>query len=281
MTTKDYTTVIKSNSSAFSLNLKELFNYRDLIWLFVDRNFKLIYKQTILGPLWLILTPIFSSVVFTIVFGQFAGLSTDGSPQFMFYMAGNTIWALFNSAVVGTANTFVVNAGVFGKIYFPRLTVPISQVITALLSFGIQFVLLIVCGLYYYITGVIKVPTVELLILPVLFIQTIMFALGIGIIVSSLTTKYRDLAIAVTFGMQLWMYITPIVYPLSTTGGLMRILLLLNPMTPIVHNFKCVMLGTDTILILPWIISFIVTIVTLIIGMLLFNKVEKTFMDTV
>lgn len=276
-----YTTVIRPQTGWNDVNLKELWRYRDLIVLYVKRNFKLTYKQTVLGPLWLILNPLLTSVIFTFIFGQFAGISTDGVPQFLFYMAGNTIWGLFNSGVTGTANTFTANAAVFGKIYFPRLTVPISQVITALLNFGIQFVMILVFYLYFVLTGFSPEISVGVILIIPLLVQCIVLALAVGIIVSSLTTKYRDLAIAVTFGMQLWMYVTPVVYPLSSTGGWMYKILLLNPMTPIVHNFRALLLGTGEILIAPWVLSMAVTAVLMAVGVVLFSRIEKTFMDTV
>ncbi len=276
-----HTTVIKGGKSSFNLNLKELFQYRDLISLFVKRNFILIYKQTILGPLWLIINPLFTSVIFTFVFGNFAGISTDGVPQFLFYLSGNTIWGLFNAAVLGTSNTFVSNSSIFGKIYFPRLTVPISQTITALVNFLIQFAMFILFWIYYYFAEGGLSVSLNLLLVPVLLLQACLLALGVGIVASSLTTKYRDLTLAVGFGMQLWMYVTPIVYPLSATGGLMKTILLLNPVTPIVHNFRYAVLNVGELLIMPWILSMIVTIVTLCIGIIMFNKIEKTFMDTV
>lgn len=276
-----YTTIIRSQNKMSDINLKELWRYKDLIGLYVKRNFKLTYKQTVLGPLWLILTPLLTSVVFTFIFGQLSGISTDGVPQFLFYMAGNTMWGLFNSGVTGTASTFTANAAVFGKIYFPRLTVPVSQVITALVNFGIQFAMLMCFFAYYYFTGASIKLSVNFLLIPLLLLQTICLALGVGIIVSSLTTKYRDLAIAIGFGMQLWMYVTPVVYPLSTTSGLMYNILILNPVTPIIHNFKYALLGTGGLLVMPWILSVVVTVLILFIGIVMFNKVEKTFMDTV
>ncbi len=272
---------IKAKHSSLSVNFKELWQYRDLIGLFVIRNFKLIYKQTVLGPLWLIITPLFTSVVFTAIFGQVAGMSTDGVPQFLFYMAGNTMWSLFFSAVTGTANTFVHNAGVFSKIYFPRLTVPISQVITSLLNFGIQFALLFIIYLYYMFTDPSIILGVNILFIVPILLQCIILGLAVGIIVSSLTTKYRDLAFAVTFGMQLWMYATPVVYPISTMSGTTLTLLLLNPVTPLVHNFKYALFGTGGLLLQPWALSIFITLVLLIWGVTMFNKIEKTFMDTV
>ncbi len=279
MANNRFHTVIKAEKSSF--DFKEVWRYRDLIALFVERNFKLVYKQTILGPLWLILNPLLTSIIFTFIFGGFAGLSTDGVPQFLFYLAGNTIWGLFNTSVVNTANTFLVNANIFGKIYFPRITVPISQILSAFINFLIQFAMLILIWVFFYLSGESLTVSPYLLLLPLLLLQAIMLALGVGIIISSLTTKYRDLAIAVGFGMQLWMYASPVVYPISQTGGIMRQLLLLNPMTPIIHNFKFILFSTDELMVGYWILSIIVTLILLIIGVKLFNRVEKTFIDTV
>ncbi len=274
-----YYTVIKAQKSSF--DFKEVWRYRDLILLFVQRNFKLVYKQTVLGPLWLVLNPLLTSVIFTFIFGGFAGLSTDGVPQFLFYLAGNTIWGLFNTSVINTANTFVANANIFGKIYFPRITVPISQILSAFVNFLIQFAMLIVFWCYYYFSGEDLNLSLYVLLVPVLLLQAILLALGVGVIVSSLTTKYRDLSIAVGFGMQLWMYASPVVYPLSETGGIMRQILLLNPMTPIIHNFKFALFGSDEIMTGYWLLSVLVTAILLLVGLNLFNRVEKNFIDTV
>ncbi len=274
-----YYTVIKAQKSSF--DLKEAWRYRDLIVLFVERNFKLVYKQTILGPLWLVLNPLLTSVVFTFIFGGFAGLSTDGVPQFLFYLAGNTIWGLFNTSIVNTANTFLANANIFGKIYFPRITVPISQILSAFINFLIQFAMLIIFWIYFYLSGESLTLSPYILLLPLLLLQVILLALGVGIIISSLTTKYRDLAIAVGFGLQLWMYASPVVYPISQTGGIMRQLLLINPMTPIIHNFRFILFSTDELMVGYWALSIIITLILLMVGIKLFNKVEKTFIDTI
>ena len=281
MENKEYYTVIEAHTSDLFVDFRELWRYKDLIVLFVQRNFAMIYKQTILGPLWIILNPLITSIIFTYIFGGLAGLSTDGVPQFLFYMAGNTMWNLLSSSVTGTSNTFTTNAGVFGKVYFPRLTVPISQVVTSLVNFGIQFcILLIAMGLYAVLGYRLAISKLVIMV-PFLLIQCILLALSVGIIISSLTTKYRDLAIAVGFGVQLWMYCTPIVYSLEATGGNLFSLLLLNPMTPIVHNFRHILFGVGELLVWPWVLSVAVTFVLLIVGVAMFNKIEKTFMDTV
>ena len=277
----DWTTIIKPKTKLLDLNLKELVQYKDLIIMFVKRDFKTMYKQTILGPLWIIINPVLTTVMFTIVFGGIANISTEGIPDFVFYMAGNTIWAYFSTCLTKTANTFINNAGVFGKVYFPRLVTPISTVISGLINFGVQFTMFILFVGYYAIIGNDVQPNLFILLTPILILLIAMLSLGFGIIISSLTTKYRDLAVLVSFGVQLWMYATPIVYPMSTITGKLRTLMLLNPVAPIVETFRYAFLGSGSI---PWTylgISVITTLVVLFIGIILFNKVQKTFMDTI
>lgn len=272
--------VIRPKTGWFELDIAEVWRYRDLITMFVRRNFVLLYKQTILGPLWLIINPLMTSIIFTFVFGNLAQISTDGVPHILFYMAGNTIWGLFSACVTGTATVFTSNANVFGKIYFPRLTVPISQTITALLNFAVQFVVLALIFAYFAIMGEVRL-SLWMLLIPLLLLQSMLLGLGAGVIVSSLTTKYRDLAIAVGFGMQLWMYASPVVYPMSTTSGMMRTALLINPLSSVINNFRYAFLGSGELLIGSWIGSWGWTLGFLMLGILLFNRVEKTFMDTV
>lgn len=282
---KKWTAVIKPKKKTFELNLKETFKYRDLIWLFVTRDFKTRYKQTILGPLWFVIQPLMSSVIHTLVFGQIAGLSTNGVPQFLFYLAGSIFWGLFSGALTATSNTFVANAGVFGKVYFPRLTTPIATSITQIFNFFIQFAIFGVCALvFFFIPGENFTVTWVAALTPVLVAQLALLGLSFGIIISSLTTKYRDLQVLVGFGVQLWMYITPVVYSSNTigTGGLYTATML-NPVSPIVELFKYGWLGagyTDQIWLF-WGISWITTFVVLFIGIVIFNKIEKNFMDTV
>lgn len=273
--------VIKAKTGWFSINFKEIWEYRDLIGVFIKRNFKLIYKQTILGPIWLMLNPIITSVIFTFVFGQFAGISTDGIPQFLFYMAGTTLWSLFSTSVLNNANIFVDNASVYGKIYFPRLASPIAQTINAFINFLIQFAALLVFFVYYLIVGNPLNFTANMLLIPVLLIHLLILSFSIGLIASSLTAKYRDFAFIISLGLQLWMYVTPVVYPMSLTGGWMYKLLLLNPMTPIMNNFKWAFLGSGEIMIGSWILSAMVTAILLLMGLVAFGKVEKNFVDTV
>ena len=273
--------IIRPPQGWFNLDIKELWEYRDLVKEYILRNFKLIYKQTILGPAWLVFNPIITSVIFTFVFGQFAGISTDGVPQFLFYMAGNTVWNLFSTSVTTNSNLFFANKQVFGKIYFPRLVIPLSQSISCLINFMIQFAALLVFFVFYMLTGSPIRFSINMLIIPVILIQTTLLALGIGLIFSALTSKYRDFTFIVSLGMSLWMYISPVVYPMSLTGGWMYKILLLNPLTPILNNFKWAFLGSGEFMLWSWLLSFVVTAVFLVAGVAIFGKVEKTFVDTV
>lgn len=285
---QQWTTVVKPRTGWFDINLKELWHYRDLIMLFTKRNFAIIYKQTILGPLWILLNPLITTVIFNLVFGTIAGLPTEGAPSFLFIMAGNTIWTMFAACINSTANTFVANSGMFGKVYFPRLTMPISQVLTAFINFCIQFLMFMCFWLYFFLranpeNGLVHV-TPWLLYLPVAVLQVMLLGLGVGIIVSSLTTKYRDLAIAVTFGVQLWMYATPVVYSMEdllVTSPRLAFVMQLNPMTAPVQVFRKALLGCGTVSTVNVWYSLIVTMILLAIGIVLFSRIEKTFMDTV
>lgn len=277
-----YHTHITSKHNWYDLNLKEVWQYRDLIWLFTERNFVVKYKQTILGPMWIFLNPLISSLIYAFVFGGIAGIGTDGVPSILFYLAGNAIWNYFASCVTQNASTFTANAGVFGKVYFPRLTMPLSNVLSSVLQFGVQMILVLGFLVYYVITGAVAPNWGAWLLIPVVLLHLGLLGLGCGIIISSLTTKYRDLAILVTFGVSLWMYITPVVYPMSQLGdGLMKTVLMLNPVTAPVELFRYAVLGQGTIMPEYLAISGIVTLVVLVLGIMIFNKVEKTFMDTV
>lgn len=281
-TESQWTTVIRPKTGWFDLDLRELIQYRDLVVMFVKRNFVVFYKQTILGPLWILLNPLITTVIFNVIFGGIAKIPTDGVPSFLFYMAGNTLWTLFASCINNTANTFVANAGVLGKVYFPRLTIPVSQVLTALLNFGIQLVMFLCFWVYFAVQGEVRF-TLWALALPLLFCQVALLGLGVGIIVSSLTTKYRDLAIAVTFGVQLWMYATPVVYSMNTLGNQPKLAFIvrLNPMTAPVELFRAATLGVGTFTAGQLLYSVACTLVLLTIGVVLFSRIEKTFMDTV
>ncbi len=280
---KQWTAVIKPKKKLLDLNLKETFKYRDLIWLFVTRDIKTRYKQTILGPLWFVIQPLMASVIHTLVFGNIAGLSTDGVPQFLFYLAGSITWALFSGALTATSNTFVGNAHVFGKVYFPRLTTPIATSLTQIFNFLIQFAIFGVTAIVFAFLPDqpgFKVTWVAALT-PLLLIQLSVLGLGIGIIISSLTTKYRDLQVLVGFGVSLLMYLTPVVYSANTVGGKLYIALMLNPVSPAIELFRYGWLGAGSTPWMYWGISWITTLVVLFIGIILFNKIEKNFMDTV
>lgn len=282
MSKQNWTTVIKPKTGLFDINLKEVWQYRDLIYMFLKRNFTSAYKQTILGPLWFLITPLMTSSMFTVVFGQIAKISTEGVPQFLFYLAGNTAWGYFSSCLTSTASTFTGNAHIFSKVYFPRLVTPITSVIYALLSFFIQLALMLILMLYFaFGRGETVQPNMWLFLVPVMILQMALLGMGLGIIISSITTKYRDLSILVGFGVHLWMYATPIVYPLSQVPEFLADIIILNPMTAIVNNFKYAFLGCGEPIISGWIYSWIFTVIALFLGILVFSKVEKTFIDTV
>lgn len=276
-----WTTVLKPSKGFDHLHLKELLSYKDLIYLFVKRNYTTRYKQTILGPLWLIISPLLTTLIHTVVFGNIAGLSTDGTPQLAFYMAGNLVWTYFAACVNQTSNTFVSNASVFGKVYFPRMVVPVSTVLTGMLDFLIQFVLFLSILCIYGINGAHIQISPWILATPLLVLQLALLGMGVGIIVSSLTTKYRDLTILVTFGVQLWMYACPVVYSISQIPEQYQFIYLLNPVAPIITMFRYAFLGSGYLPLVSWGISWITTLVIVTVGVILFSKIEKTFMDTV
>jgi lipopolysaccharide transport system permease protein len=276
-----WTMILRPKKSLFQVNLKELWQYRDLIALFVRRDFVAKYKQTILGPLWFIIQPLLTTLMFVVVFGNIAGIPTDGIPQVLFYMSGIVGWNYFSTCLNDTSQTFLKNASIFGKVYFPRLAMPISVVISNMVSFIIQFLFLLCFLLYFYLRGADVSTGIEVLLLPFLVLMMAGLGLGFGIIISSLTTKYRDLTHLVGFGVSLWMYATPIIYPLSEIPERYRMFVLANPMTPLIETFKTVLLGVGSVNYLYLLYSFVFTIMLLAIGVLIFNKVERTFMDTV
>ena len=264
------------------LRLEEVWHYRDLIFLFTKRSFALTYAQTILGPIWLFLNPFLTSVMFTLVFGYIAGIRTDGIPKFLFFLCGTAVWNFFSACVNENARTFIDNAGLFGKVYFPRLTVPISRVAAILIRFLIQISLVLIILFYYYFNERVC-PHFELwIVLPFLLLQLGLMGMGVGIIISSMTTKYRDLSILVGFGIQLWMYGTPVVYPLSQLPqGWMRTLSLMNPVTAPVELFRFVLLGEGLFSPASYLWSLGFTVLVAVLGVVVFNHVEKTFLDTV
>jgi lipopolysaccharide transport system permease protein len=276
---EEWTTIIRPIRPIFNIKIAELWKYRDLILLFVRRDFVAQYKQTILGPLWFIIQPLFTTIVFTVVFGKIAKIPTDGIPHFLFFLAGNVVWGYFSGCLTGTSNTFVANAGIFGKVYFPRLTVPISIVISKIGQFAIQFLVFMVFYFCYFTPEM--APNRWILVLPLLLVQMALLGLGTGILISSLTTKYRDLDFAVAFGVQLWMYATPIVYPLSQIPERFQKFFSLNPMTAIVETFRYAFFGKSVLTPIDMVISWLITLGILLAGMILFGRVEKIFMDTV
>lgn len=280
--TPAYHTHISSKHSWLDLNLKEVWKYRDLIFLFTKRNFVVSYKQTILGPAWIFLTPLFSSIVQAFVFGGIAGIETDGVPMLLFYLTGNAIWNYFNTCLCNNASTFTDNADVFGKVYFPRLTIPISNVLSSVIRFGIQMLLVLLFMIYFLIRGEVSPNWAAWLVIPLELIHLGVLGMGFGIIISSLTTKYRDLTVLVSFGVSLWMYLTPVVYPLSTLGeGWMKTVLLCNPVTTPTELIRYAVLGTGTLEWGYYGLSWVVTLLVAVGGIMIFNKVERNFMDTV
>lgn len=278
----NWTLIIRPQQKLWSVDFKEIWRYRDLIALFVKRNIVIQYKQTILGPLWYIIQPVLTVIMNMVVFGGIAGMSTDGIPQILFYLAGNVCWFYFSDCLNQTSKTFTDNQAIFGKVYFPRMVVPISTVLSNLLRFGIQIGLFVVLYLYYFCVGTTVSPNWYVLLFPVFVVLLAGLGLGFGILVSSMTTKYRDLTILFTFIVQLWMYATPIVYPLSMVPeGKLRMLILANPMTPVIEAFKYATLGQGYFSWEALGYSFAFMTVLLVVGIVVFNKVQRSFMDTV
>jgi len=274
--------IIKPRIGLFELNLGNLWQYRDLIILFVKRDLAVVYKQTILGPLWFFVQPLFSSIMFTLVFGRIAGISTEGVPHFLFYLSGLVCWNYFAECLTATSNTFSANAQIFGKVYFPRLVIPISIVTSNLIKFAIQNLLLM--GFYMYFVmaeSSLLRPSAMIVLYPLLVLQMAILGLGFGILISSLTTKYRDLGMLLGFGMQLWMYATPIVYPLSQVPEKYHHYLTLNPMTSVITTFRAILFDMGVINFAALHVSWCTTFGILIIGILTFNRMEKSFMDTI
>ncbi len=288
MENKDFKTQITSKHRLFDLHIKETFEYRDLIFLFVKRDFKAYYKQTILGPLWAIIQPFLTTVVFTVVFGNLAKLSIADIPgnylvpSFLFYFAGNICWSYFSSVLSETSSTFLVNRGVMGKVYYPRLVAPISTAFSRLISFFIQFAFLLCFWIYYLIRGGTSIKiSFMLLSIPLVILEIMVLAVGLGIIISSVTTKYRDLTMLVGFGIQLWHYATPVAYGLQLVPEKYMGLFMLNPIAPIITLFRYSVFGFGYFNLTYYLVSWVVSIVVFVIGLILFSRIERTFMDTV
>lgn len=287
-TEENWTTVIKPRNKLFEVNLKEVCDYRDLLTIFVKRDITVAYKQTVLGPLWWLIQPAITVIMYMVVFGGIAGIPTDGVPQPLFYLGGICLWQYFSTCLGDASNTFVSNSGIFSKVYFPRLIMPLKSTISNLVRFGIQIGLFIIVYVYYAIKGVAPTPNWYLLLFPLLVVMMAGLALGFGIIVSSMTTKYRDLQILFSFFVSLWMYATPIVYPLSQVSGKVRFghdiadIMCLNPVTPVIETFKYGALGAGQFVGWGWLAySFVFMLFVLALGILIFNKVQKSFLDTV
>lgn len=280
-TTQQWDMVIKPKTGWFDINLKELWYYRDLIGMFVKRDFVTFYKQTILGPLWYIIQPLFTTLVFTIIFGRVAQISTDGLPPFLFYMAGNVVWGYFATTLNATSGTFNTNTGIFGKVYFPRMTVPLAAVVVNFLQFFIQFVVFLSFYVYFIVKGVKFTPNAWMIFLPLILMQMALLSFGLGILLSSLTTKYKDLKFAMGFLVQLWMFGTPIVYPLSKIPDWILPFYVLNPMVSIVESFRYAMFGVSAIQPEHIISSVCITLLVLVSGIITFSRIEKNFMDTI
>ena len=279
-------TLIRPKSGWFDLPVKELFRYKDLILLFVKRDFVSLYKQTVLGPAWAVIQPFLTTIVFSLVFGSIAGLAPEGVPSFLFYLSGTVVWTYFANCLTRTSDTFIANSGILGKVYFPRLVMPVSTVLSKLIDFAIQYGFFLVFLVIYGLTGAAIRPNWLILLTPLLLLQLAMLSLGCGVIISAATTKYRDLRMLVSFGVQLWMYASPVAYDMFSMsafapGGKYYSLYMLNPVTPIVNLFRYAYLGLGQVDWQSYGISWAVTCCLLFAGIVLFSRVEKTFMDTV
>jgi lipopolysaccharide transport system permease protein len=272
---------IKPQGHLLDINFRDIWRYRDLLRMFVKRDVVTVYKQTVLGPIWFIVQPILTTAIYILVFGNIANISTDGLPQVLFYLSGIVIWNYFSESFNSTSQTFTQNAGIFGKVYFPRLIMPLSKITSGLIKFGIQFAFFLAIFAYFLISGSDINPNINMLLIPVYVLLMAGLGLGFGIIFTSLTSKYRDLTFLISFGVQLLMYATPVIYPVSTIPDKYKPLIMANPMTPIVEGFRYAMLGTGTFDWWHLAYSGGFMLVTLFIGIIIFNKVEKTFMDTV
>ena len=284
MDQKKWDIIIQPNSKLFNLNLKEVWSYKDLLNMYVKRDIVTLYKQTILGPIWYIIQPLTTTIMFMFVFGGIAGISTDGLPQPLFYMAGILCWNYFSECLTRCSETFNANQNVFGKVYFPRLVVPISIVISSLLKMTIQFALFIAIYIFYIFQGYSPQVTWYILLFPLLIIMLAGLGLGFGLLISSMTTKYRDLIFLVSFGVQLWMYITPVIYPLSVLKNNYPQYvwaIVINPLTAVIETFKIGFLGQGTFSWTYLIYSLLFTFVIMTWGIVIFNKVQRSFMDTI
>lgn len=285
MAQQKWTTIVRSSNNAFNMDLKGLKNCKDLIFLFVRRTFVAKYKQTVLGPAWAVIQPFFTTVVYSVFFGNIAGLGASGVPNFIFYLSGTIVWTLFANCLTETSHTFTANSGILGKVYFPRLVMPISTAISQFIGFFIQFAFMLCFMVYYLITDAGLAPNIYMATFPLVLIQLAILGMGFGMIVSALTTKYRDLAMIVGFGVSLWSYCSPVAYDMFSReqlmSGIIYKIYMLNPVTPAINLFRYGFLGTGEVDWLFYGISWATTAVVAVIGALMFSKSEKTFMDTV
>ena len=278
---EDWNLVIKGHSSLFDLKFSDVWRYRDLLWMFVKRDFVSFYKQTVLGPLWFFIQPLFTTIVFTFVFGNLAKISTDGLPQQLFYLSGITAWNYFSDCLTKTSTVFRDNASIFGKVYFPRLIMPLSIIVSNLVRFLVQLLLLIIMMLYFGFQGANFHVTYAILFFPFLVVLMALLGLGLGLIITAMTTKYRDLTFLVAFGVQLLMYGTTVIFPLSAAPAKYKSIIELNPMTGIIEAFRYAFLGKGEFSVWSISYSFLVTIIVLFVGVIIFNKTEKNFVDTI
>lgn len=278
---KEFDLTIEASHSILDLRFREVWNYRDLLMMFVKRDFISFYKQTILGPLWFFIQPLFTTLVFTFIFGNLAGMSTDGLPQPLFYLAGITAWNYFAECLTKTSTVFKDNANIFGKVYFPRLILPLSIVVSNLVRFVVQFLLFLCMIGYYWTKGFTPNVSAYLLLFPLLVLLMALLGLGLGLVITAMTTKYRDLAFLVLFGVQLLMYATTVIYPLSAAPENLKRIIELNPMTPLIEGFRFIFLGAGEFSISSLLYSATATLVIFLLGVVIFNKTEKTFVDTI
>ena len=278
--TEDWDLVIKGHTSLFDVRLNEIWHYRDLLFLFVKRDFVTVYKQTILGPLWFFIQPLLTSITFTIIFGNIAQLSTDGAPKIIFYMAGITLWSYFSNCLTSVAGVFTANASIFGKVYFPRLIMPLTVVISNLMKFGVQF-LLFLCFVFYFVAKEQIQPNLFILLLPFIILLMALIALGLGLVLTAMTAKYKDLSQLITFGIQLFMYITPVIYPSSSIPSDYKWLVTLNPLVALFDYMRYAFIGIGQFSVWSLVYPSLFAVVILTIGIVVFNKSQKTFIDTV
>jgi lipopolysaccharide transport system permease protein len=278
---EDWDLIIKGKTTLFDIKFKDIWDYRDLLFLFVKRDFISFYKQTVLGPLWFFIQPIFTTLVFSFVFGNLAKISTDGLPQYLFYLSGITAWNYFSDCLTKTSTVFKDNVNIFGKVYFPRLIMPLSIVVSNLIRFGVQMILFIIMMTYFWLCGADFHPTYTLFFFPGLVLLMALLGLGSGLIITAITTKYKDLTFLITFGVQLLMYGTTVIYPLSSAPLAYKKYIELNPMTAIIEMFRYSFLGKGEFSLWSISYSIMVTLVILFIGIVIFNKTEKNFVDTI